>query len=122
MNAWVVIGIYCDGAGRDGAGTRHDAVPVMNYRRMVDKAGERTWAPIYSSNDVLNPLDSQQVWLDDKDTVTAPGAGRAHDTFTCPQCGFNLPRRWEDTERILDLAYALPRPRIMLREWAGWLR
>ena len=70
MNDWVVVGIYCDGSGEDGAATRHDPVPVMNYRRLVDQAGERTWAPIYSSNDVPGPLDNRRVWLDDGDTVS----------------------------------------------------
>jgi hypothetical protein len=120
MTDWVVIGIYCDGTGRDGAATRHDPVPVMNYRRLVDTAGERTWAPLYSSNDVQTPLDNKRAWLDG-DTVSDAGQ-RATDTFNCPRCGFNLPRRWEDIERILDIAYDLPRPRIMLREWAGWIR
>jgi len=116
---WVVIGIYCDGTGRDGSATRHAPVPVMNYRRLVDKAGDRTWAPIYSSNDVHNPLDNRRVWLDG-DIVSDEGQ-RAHDTFTCPECGFNLPRRWEDIERILDRAYMLT-DRITLRDWAGWIR
>lgn len=122
MTDWVVVGIYCD--GKKDPDSRHTPEPVINYRRLVDAAGERTWAPLYSSNDQLGPLDNKRVWLDGDTVTDAFAGGRPHDTFTCPleACEFNLPRRWEDIERVLDIAYELPRPRILLREWAGWLR
>lgn len=120
MNDWVVIGIYCDGSGADGAATRHDPNPVMNYRRLEDAAGERVWAPVYSTNDHPGPLDNQRVWLNGDQP--ADDGDRAHDTFTCGVCRFNLPRRWEDVEQLLDRAYSLPRPRVFLREWAAWTR
>lgn len=118
MTEWVVVGIYCDGTAAAG----HDPTPVANYRRLAGDDG-RVWAPMYSANGHEGPVDNQRVWLDADSNVTAPFTGRqAHDTFTCRVCGFNLPRRWEDIERVLDAAYDAPRPRIMLREWAGWLR
>jgi hypothetical protein len=122
---WVVIGIYCD--GRDDDDTRHAPEPIVNYRRVADSGGIHDWAPLHSSNDRSAPLVSRRAWLDANDKVVTERPGmmaghRAHETFTCPECGYNLPRRWEDVERLLDVAYELPRPRILLREWAGWIR
>jgi len=122
---WVVMGIYCD--GRDDSDSRHAPEPLANYRRIDDPEVGHLWAPLHSSNDRNAPLVSGRAWLNDADEVIPERPGmmaghRAHETFMCPVCGFNLPRRWEDIERVLDAAYELPRPRILLREWAGWIR
>jgi hypothetical protein len=124
---WVVIGIYCDGSGDDGSASRHAPEPVANYRRIADPEVGHLWVPLHSSNDRNAPLVSGREWLNDADEVVQERPGmmaghRAHETFTCSVCPFNWPRRWEDVERVLDAAYELPRPRILLREWARWTR
>lgn len=116
---WIVIGVYCDGIGKDGAATRHDPVPVFNYRRVELDDGP-WWLPIYSSNDYLLPLDNQQVWLDVDSNVSPHRSSpddRAHETFQCPNGDLSVRVRWEDVEKALDAAYAVPVPRIMLRQW-----
>lgn len=119
----VVVGIWCDGDTE-----RHDPVPVFLYRRLVDeKDGSHVWAPVYSTN-THKLVENQRVWLD-ADNNPVPAAqvlagvdARPHDTFTCSVCGFNIPRRWDDVEKLLDGLYRMPRPRVMLREWDEWIK
>ncbi|WP_133053641.1 hypothetical protein [Mycolicibacillus trivialis] len=122
---WVIVGVYCDGTGDDGAATRHRPQVIQNYRRLVDVDGTRTWAPIYSAAGENGPRHARRDWLDADDNPAPPfdaDARRANDTFTCEQCGFNLPRRWDDIERTLDQAHAVGWGQVVLRQWANRLR
>ena len=128
----VIVGIYCDGT----AGNPHDRQVVANYQRMVGDSGEHAWAPVYSSNDHPGALAPVREWLNIYDQPVQPISPeapnrqrtadlrpvRAVETFHCELCGFNLPRRWDDVQRVLDTAYGLPRPTILLRELARWIR
>jgi hypothetical protein len=128
MTDWIVVGIYCDGPGDDGDARRHPPQVVANFRRRLDGDGARYWAKLHTSNDSPEPLNDKLVWLNPDNEVVeqAPGGDRrshrALETFTCSVCGFNLPRRWEDVEKLLATAYDLPRPRVLLREWMNWIR
>jgi hypothetical protein len=120
---WTVVGFYCDGPEDDAR--RHEALPIKPYRRMVHEDGTWTWAPLYSSNDGPgDALRDVRTWLDPADQVVSGGMGsnRAVETFNCPECGFNLPRRFEDVAKVLDAAYAVGWTRVTLRQWAARLR
>jgi hypothetical protein len=125
--SWDVVGIYCDGKGDEGDGKRHRPEPIVNYRRLLDDGGKRYWAQLFTSNDRPEPLSNNDLaWLNGNEVV-APARGddrgdRAHETFNCPECGFNFPRRWEDVERVLDNAFDANRPRLILREWEKQIR
>lgn len=118
---WEIIGVYCDGSGNDGAATRHELRVLQNYRRL-DADGTHTWAPIYTAAGENGPRHARRDWLDGDDRPVHPfatEAARANDTFTCDECGFNLPRRWTDIERVLDQAHAVGWQRVTLRQWAN---